>query len=415
MANSATESEQEARDFSARQQENIRREAEFRRRSEEEVRARDLQAQRELEQYQKQQMEALNQRQRLAQQYSEQPNQSPEVGAAGKESRRWFSRGGSKQTDEAGMAQELEESRGRERLERVKEAARERAKQAVEKEAKAAVEKVGKKAAGAVVKQAATAAASAAWSAFLAALPYILIGVAILIVIALLVFLILWGVSYLVQRCNDQGLLGTVTRTASWFLSKIGVTPDVCAIFQIKKGAIPTTYDTASNRTYESLGLAYIQDLPVAADVPIADRALRGCLLPRVQLLRRLSQSNTRIVNGVAQAAPIDWVITSAWRDTQGPFSYHQTGEAVDIALRPQPSGPPYNDWRIARLVYLAEYIGFTEPAGNALDEYNHPSTAERGYTGGHIHLEYNFNRAQNQSYCDLASTTAPPNPPAGP
>ena len=83
--------------------------------------------------------------------------------------------------------------------------------------------------------------------------------------------------------------------------------------------------------------------------------------------------------------------------------SAHSRGEAFDIALinpavgfRPNPP-----DSRIETVVSLAEGMGFVEPRGNVVDEYNNPS---KGTRGPHIHVEF------NAGHCPGPPQTAAPN-----
>lgn len=101
-------------------------------------------------------------------------------------------------------------------------------------------------------------------------------------------------------------------------------------------------------------------------------------------------------------------VITSAYRPGAvvagtNRLSAHGRGEGVDIALR----NPNYsaNDPRLAQILQIARSVGFTPPAGDALDEYTNPT---EGATGGHIHLEFNTN-SSNVTYCDNTPVKNPP------
>jgi hypothetical protein len=173
-------------------------------------------------------------------------------------------------------------------------------------------------------------------------------------------------------------------RAVAWFTGM----SEVCNALNPSSAAIPER-DVISGRLPSELGLVNITGVPVDPSLVDQRRQLRQCMLNKIRQLYELSRS---------QVPPIEWVITSAYRP-ESIGSYHQTGEAVDIALRNPIVGFGSTDPRIPQLVALAESIGFVEPNGNVVDEYH---IIMEGTTGGHIHLEFNYNTAAGQSYCDV-------------
>lgn len=106
----------------------------------------------------------------------------------------------------------------------------------------------------------------------------------------------------------------------------------------------------------------------------------------------------------------LDIVLTSAYRPGSivtrtGKLSAHSRGEAVDIALL-NPTALQYSsDPRVARLVQIAQSVGFTDPAGDTLDEYMNPT---EGASGGHVHVEFNT-QPNGKTYCDDTVVKNPP------
>ncbi|MGE5297803.1 MAG: hypothetical protein ACM3KM_01435 [Acidobacteriaceae bacterium] len=291
-----------------------------------------------------------------------------------------------------GPGQKLDFLKNKQRLEAVKEKAKEKAKQEVEKKLeKAAVKQVAEKSLMSVV-----------WPFIAAILPWVVGFFAIILLIVILF-------SYIIQQCNREGLIGTAARTGSKIANMIGFSQDICKIFKIggsNAGSMSSTEYTGSRSVAQiEAELVPITGVPVDPNLPAWRAMVRSCMLRKIQQLYALSQQQG-----------ISWVVTSGYRP-ESTGSYHQSGEAADLALRnPTPvqnmgirppnyiipgSVPPTGDPRIAQLAALARQV-FLNPQADVIDEYNQPSSKTEG---GHIHVEYNLNRATDppQSYCDTA------------
>lgn len=139
----------------------------------------------------------------------------------------------------------------------------------------------------------------------------------------------------------------------------------------------------------------------MATDVALASIPFN--LGPAIQSIRGYAcptgtDSTGGSLSGSPETDDLDIILTSAYRpESNG--SAHQRGEAVDIALRVQPTSN--NDPRIAQLVALAESFGFKPPVGDTIDEWNRP---QENTSAGHVHIEYNLKIRGNLSggsYCD--------------
>jgi hypothetical protein len=176
--------------------------------------------------------------------------------------------------------------------------------------------------------------------------------------------------------CNDDGWGATAVRWIYWFRSK-----EICSHFTIADGSNVSPNPLPPRPI--PVTLVQITGVPVDPNLSLYRARLRQCMLDKLQQLYI--------------APPIEWVVTSAYRP-ESDGSFHQTGEAFDIALRNPTVGFFSNDPRIATLIGMARGIGFTPPAGDVIDEYNRPS---RHTEGAHIHVEFNYDSANNRSYCD--------------
>lgn len=162
---------------------------------------------------------------------------------------------------------------------------------------------------------------------------------------------------------------------------------DVCGPFKLPN-VVPPAVSGTQPLPGEPDDLIYLSTLGIPVKSDIDDRA-RKCMANKVKKLYEQSQGQG-----------LNWEITSAFRPgavtSEGKPSAHSRGEAVDIVLRPAPAKPWSANQKIKDLVALAKSLGFEPPNGDTLDEYNKPTEYA---TAAHIHIE--FNRANQQIYCD--------------
>lgn len=211
------------------------------------------------------------------------------------------------------------------------------------------------------------------------------------IIAAVIIFLML-AVGSMYYICNDAGWKSRVVRIASTVASWTNLTSgDICAAFAALPGAGPGSGMAVQPPTQDAPPPG--QDLVAISGVPVegaSNPQLRPCMMAHIQL-----------IYNEAQKLGINFVITSAYRNTtvadSGSLSAHARGEAVDIALRPRGDlrDPEFNK-KVRTLVGIAEAAGFKPPQGDTLDEYNKPTS---GATAPHIHIEYNT-PPNGKSYC---------------
>lgn len=236
-----------------------------------------------------------------------------------------------------------------------------------------------------------TVAAGTATAGTVAATSEIWGPIALVLGVLFLVFALLFFV-IVTLSASCTGLTANFTRSLPTLAGPLGMLVGSSIDQQIcgQLGVNPTqlaspAVDTIGGQTPGELGLVPITGVPVEG---ASDPRLRQCMLNKVQRLYQLSQE-----------AGLEWVVTSAYRPHSS-GSYHARGEAVDIAFRNPPLGFFSSDPRIDQVIQLARSIGFVDPAGDVVDEYNQPSAKTEG---PHIHLEFNYNFAQQVSYCDSA------------